>query len=183
MTHTVQMISTDNNWYVITGAPCSGKTTLIEALEREGFSVVPEVARMLIDSEIIKGRTIQEIRSDEKIFQDAVLAMKYEIEKSLPVESVTFFDRGIPDSLAYYELHNFPITDIDRKKILHSNYKKIFILDYIPLVQDYARTETVEEQKQLDHLLEKAYRDCRIEIVRVPLMSVPKRVAYVKKYL
>ena len=30
------------NWHVITGAPCSGKTTVIRELERRGYSVVHE---------------------------------------------------------------------------------------------------------------------------------------------
>ena len=31
------------NWHVITGAPCSGKTTLIDQLADKGFHTVPEV--------------------------------------------------------------------------------------------------------------------------------------------
>ena len=36
------------NWHVITGAPCSGKSTLIDQLANHGFQTVPESARLYI---------------------------------------------------------------------------------------------------------------------------------------
>ncbi len=51
-------------WHVITGAPCSGKTTVIRDLERRGFRVVHETARAWIEEELQKGRTMAEIRRD-----------------------------------------------------------------------------------------------------------------------
>ena len=33
------------NWHVITGAVCSGKTTLIDLLADKGFQTVPEIGR------------------------------------------------------------------------------------------------------------------------------------------
>ena len=37
------------NWHVITGAPCCGKTTLIDQLANQGFQTVPEGARRYIE--------------------------------------------------------------------------------------------------------------------------------------
>ena len=37
------------NWHVITGASCSGKTTLIDQLADKGFQTVPEVARQYFE--------------------------------------------------------------------------------------------------------------------------------------
>jgi len=36
------------NWHVITGGPCSGKSTLIDQLANHGFQTVPESARLYI---------------------------------------------------------------------------------------------------------------------------------------
>jgi predicted ATPase len=33
----------ETNWYVVTGAPSSGKTTLVRELEKLGYRVVHEV--------------------------------------------------------------------------------------------------------------------------------------------
>lgn len=38
----------NNNFYVLTGGPGVGKTTLLEELERRNYEIVPEIARELI---------------------------------------------------------------------------------------------------------------------------------------
>ena len=40
------------NWHVITGASCSGKTTLINLIENNGFKTIPEVARQYFEGEL-----------------------------------------------------------------------------------------------------------------------------------
>ena len=44
------------NWYVITGAPCSGKTTLIEQLADKGYRTIPETARLYMENEMAAGQ-------------------------------------------------------------------------------------------------------------------------------
>ena len=61
-----------NNWYVITGAPHSGKTSVLKLLEEKGYRVIYEAARIYIDQEIEKGRTIEEIRESELEFQKGI---------------------------------------------------------------------------------------------------------------
>ena len=159
-----------NNWYVITGAPCSGKTTLIELLEKRGYKVVYETARIYIDNELAKGKTIEEIRQNELEFQKKVLRMKINTEKKLSPEEIIFFDRGLPDTEAYFKLHNFKIDDFVNKAIKKSMYKKIFLLELIKHKKDYARTENQKQQKLLQLLLEKVYKKLNFPIIKVPKM-------------
>ena len=44
-------------WHVLTGAPSSGKTTLIDQLAGRGFQTAAEVARVYMERELAKGRT------------------------------------------------------------------------------------------------------------------------------
>ena len=53
------------NWYVITGGPSTGKSKTIDYLAYLGYLIRPEVARILIDDELSKGKTLEEIREDE----------------------------------------------------------------------------------------------------------------------
>lgn len=48
-------IGVRTNWHVITGAPCSGKTTLIDLLTDKGFRTVPETARQCFENELARG--------------------------------------------------------------------------------------------------------------------------------
>ena len=168
-----------NNWYVITGASCSGKTTLVEELEKRGYDVVREVARVYIDDRIAKGETIEKIRRDEILFQKNVLKKKIEIENKLPPKRMVFFDRGIPDTYAYDKLYgvksNLLLEDASKK----CSYRKIFLLEQLPFVADYARTETKEQQDELHKLLEEAYEMLGFTVVKVPILPVEKRVDFV----
>ena len=117
-----------NNWYVITGGPHSGKTSVIELLEKKGYRAIYESARIYIDEELEKGRTIEQIRKDELEFQKGILDMKIDIEKKQPKDEVIFFDRGIPDSDAYYELCGFKGDKYLEEVMNACSYKKSFFV-------------------------------------------------------
>jgi predicted ATPase len=168
-----------NNWYVITGTSCNGKTTLITLFEKKGFRVVYEAARLIIDEEMKKGRTIEEIRKDEMAFQRKILDRKINLEKELPKDEVVFFDRGIPDSLAYYSLYGEGGDPFLLKAVEECSYKKIFLLDLIPYEKDYARTESDEQRKQIQDLLFKGYNDLPMPVVFVPPVSPEERMDFI----
>ena len=136
-----------DQWYVITGPPCCGKTTTVELLAQRGFRVRPEIARAYVDEEILKGRKIQEIRSDMRGFQCEVLRRALASEEALPRDQLIFFDRGIPDSLAYFLLHGVP-PEPYINHIRSSKYRRVFYLDLLDEYQtDYARIESSCEQR------------------------------------
>ena len=89
------------NWYIITGGPSTGKSKTIDYLAFLGYLIRPEVARILIDDELSKGKTIKEIRGDEKSFEHKILKIKIETEEAAPKNDLIFWERGLPDSLVY----------------------------------------------------------------------------------
>jgi predicted ATPase len=163
------------NWYVLTGGPSSGKTETIKALSRLGYITFPETARVYIDQEIKKGKSIEEIRKDEAEFQNKVLELKIELEEEAPRDKIVFFDRGIPDTIAYCEAHGFAsqkALNVSRTK----KYKKIFFLEQLSFEKDYARIENDAIIKKLNKLLKKCYKDLGYEVVEIPVMSIQERV-------
>lgn len=92
------------NWHVITGAPCCGKTTLIDQLADKGFRIVPEIERQYIEREMARGRTINEIRENEVNFARSIKDMQLGIELGLRPTETTFLDRAFPDCLSYYRV-------------------------------------------------------------------------------
>ena len=100
-------------------------------IEKLGYRVIPEAARVLIDEELAKGKTIEEIRKDERGFQRKVLAMKIKIENELSKDEIIFFDRAVPDSVAYYQ-----ISGLDPEEALNvcrrGQYSKVFLMEQLP---------------------------------------------------
>ena len=92
------------NWHVIKGAPCSGKTTLIDLLSGKGHQTVPEIGRKYIKEKIAKGRTLAEIRADDIAFCYVIKDLQLETEHGLRPEDVIFLDRGFPDCLAFFRM-------------------------------------------------------------------------------
>lgn len=172
-------MKTVNNWYVITGAPSSGKTTIIKLLEKKGYKVLYETARTYIDKELKKGKTIREIRRDEADFQRRIVALKIQYEKKLNPKEITFLDRAIPDTIAYYELIGLPKDKSLEKAVEKSSYKKVFLFEQLEFEKDYARTEPKEKADRLQKLLEKTYRNLPLPVIKVPKMTVEKRLKFI----
>src|ERR1035437_5090000 len=137
------------NWYVITGGPCSGKTTVVNSLKARGYKTTIEDARHYLEMQSLNGRTVEEVRKHQADFQLAVLQMQIEQEKELSPDDIVFLDRAIPDALAYYHFLNLPEDPILLGAMKSISYKKVFILDYLPMVQDYARREDEQAQKKI----------------------------------
>ena len=89
------------NWHVITGAACTGKTTIIDLLADKGLKTVPEVARQVFEREIARGRTIDEIREDNVALERYMADVQINIEHGLVASDVTFLDRALPDCLTF----------------------------------------------------------------------------------
>ena len=172
------------NWYVITGGPSAGKTTLIEALESNDFHVEHESARIVIDEGIASGKTIEEIRHDEGVFQDEVYKHKLAREEQLDPEELIFFDRGMQDTYAYNTLCGAPITEKMQQEMDGAVYKKVFLLEPFKYEADYARTESLEERDLLFDLLKEAYTRSKSNIEIVPTFPTKEeRIAYFFNYL
>lgn len=168
-----------NNWYVFTGAPNSGKTTIIKLLEQKGYKVVYEVARVYIDQELAKGITIEEIRKDEVAFQKKILHLKIEYEKNLNPKEITFLDRALPDTIAYNKLLDLSEDKGLENLIKKFNYKKIFLFESLDYEKDYARTESKAEVLKLEKYLEEVYRKLSFPIIKVPVLDIEKRLNFI----
>ena len=173
---------TATNWCVITGAPSSGKTTLIMDLEKAGYPVVHEIARALIQAELVQGRTLDQIRSDVKSFENKILDAKVAAEAKLGKDELIFFDRGIPDSIAYFEIAGLdPGPAVAKSPANH--YRKIFLLDQLPFKKDQVRIEKKATADILDRALEKSYTMLGYKVIRIAVMPSRERLRKVLEAL
>jgi len=166
------------NWYVITGAPCSGKTAVAAALEQRGFQVVHEVARAYIDEQLQKGRSLEALRQDIPVFERQILNRKMEIESQLARDTLTFLDRAVPDSIAYYRLYGIDPNEAIQKSRA-CLYRKVFLFERLLFEKDRVRSEDEHMAAELERLLMDSYRLLGYTPVRVPLMPIGERADFI----
>lgn len=173
-----------NNWYVISGAPSSGKTTIINALQERGFSTVPEVATAVIEREMKKGRTLEDIRlSDKAWLQKQIIDLQLDLQKDLNPQETLFLDRGIPDIFAFYAFYQLPINDYLTNAYRSAEYKKVFLFDRLPLEKNHVRIENEDDLRKLDRLHEEAYKKLKLPYLRVPTLPINERVDFILENL
>jgi predicted ATPase len=169
------------NWHVITGASCSGKTTQINLLAAEGYQTAPETARLYIDSEIARGRTLAEIFWDEST-EPNIEEMQRRIEHELNTRDTVFLDRALPDSLTFRRLAGLNPNEL-LADCFHHRYASIFVLDRLPFQQNGARIEDDAIAGLLDEWLARDYSALGYGVVRVPALSIKDRLAFILERL
>lgn len=167
------------NWCVITGGPSSGKTTTVNLLRELGYKTTIEHARHYLDTQRQQGHTVEEVRANQRAFQLGVLKMQIEQEAELDPREFVFLDRAIPDALAYYRFLHLRPDKMLLDALSLVSYRQIFLLDPLPLVRDYARTEDAAAQKKLHKLLGEVYRSLGFPVVTVPVAPSDERVEFI----
>ena len=170
------------NWYVITGASCSGKTTLIDQLADKGFQTVPEAARQYFEREFAKGRTIGEIRKDPATFTCQVYDMMIERERGLRATEVTFLDRGLPDGFAFYRFAGLNPNEILPDCFQH-RYASVFMLNRFPYQQDGVRAGDDAVADYFESWTARDYSALGYKVVWVPVLPPKERLAFVLERL
>ena len=171
------------NWHVITGAPCCGKTTLIDQLADKGFQTVPETARLYIEREMAKGRTIHPIRANAAALQRGIKDMQLGIERGLRAIDVAFLDGAVPGSLAFFRVAGLNPNEI-LAECFHHRYASVFMLDPLPFQPDDQRVEEMAAiAGYLDECHTRDYSALGYQVVRVPVLPAAERLAFVLERL
>ncbi len=92
-------------FYVLTGAPGTGKSAVLERLRLQGYDGVDEPARQILaEQRSFAGHGVPD--SDPALFVELMLSRAvFERRKPRSADHPVFFDRGIPDLIAYALLY------------------------------------------------------------------------------
>jgi len=172
----------DKKIIVFVGGPGSGKTTLIEALNKKGYVCYPEISRQ-VTIEAQKHGIEQLFLKESLLFSEMLLEgrIKQYREALQEKETVVFIDRGIPDVLAYlhYIGDSYPKTFAEACK--NHLYSKIFIFPpWEEIYQvDNERYENFEQALLIHSHLVETYQKFGYSLIEVPKIDLKSRVNFI----
>lgn len=178
---------------MITGGPCVGKTSLIEGLTAKGYTCFPEVIREFTieetedqDRETLQSNPIV-FAKDSLLFNQRLIEgrSRQYLESQKLQTQYAFFDRGLPDVLAYMDYFNQAYGDDFLKVCRDYSYDAVFILP--PWKEIFAlneiRFESYEELEQLhEHLIDRYTYFGNVPTV-VPKLPVNHRIQFILQHL
>lgn len=171
------------NWSVITGAPGSGKSSLVNQLRSLGHQVVTDPAREILERRVITGMSKHEARSDYRKIQTQILSKMIVDARKIDVNQSVVFDYALPDNLAFLIEGGLPWESKYIRAACCYNYRRVFLLDILSansnLDSDLVRTETREQRERIHELLKDVYRELEIPITAIPVGVVQDRVKWV----
>ena len=165
---------------VISGAPGTGKTSIIKELTNRGYKCHSEISREIIASQLETGGTTTPWQDLNK-FSELVIEERLMQFKSA-VDDVEFYDRGIIDSFAYLLKDKTPITN---KWENIANNNKYFSTVFITppwediYIKDDERKEDFETATEIHNFMIEAYKLYSYKICIIPKMSVDERIDFI----
>jgi predicted ATPase len=169
--------------FVITGAPCTGKTTVINELSKRGYYTVAEPSRLILENHPEFRASVASNEDVDKL-QRMILKLQLETELMLPRDRVVFMDGGIPSDIAFYKVRGMAPAKELIEASKKTKYDAIFILDHIKTYEiDSLRQQTERESKRIHRLLYEAYSDLGYDLIRVPLLAPTERAGFIEKVI
>lgn len=175
-------MNTKQKKIVLTGAPGTGKSTIIHELETRGHLCMHEISREVTLEAREKG-TEQLFLTEPLLFSDMLLKGRTDqfVNAKTKESNLVFFDRGIPDVHAYM---NYIGLDYPNRYLeISRHYKYDFVFMMPPweeiYITDSERYESFEQALAIHNHLSRAYEELDYSVVEVPKGSVAERTDYI----
>jgi len=167
---------------VLTGAPGTGKSTIINELESQEYLCMHEISRS-VTLEARKNGTEQLFLTEPLLFSDLLLKGRTEqfLNSTATQKDLIFFDRGIPDVHAYMNYIGLDYPDRYIETSQNHRYDFVFLMPPWEeiYITDNERYESFEQALAIHNHLLRAYESLEYSVVEVPTGTVLERTDYI----
>ena len=175
-----------DQFFVVTGGPGAGKTSLITELARRGLHTIPESGRAIIREEMASG-------GDALPWADRMAYSERMLERDLRAHSAAqalsgpvIFDRGTPDILGYLTLCGLPVPPHIAAAAKAARYNApVFLAPYWNEIfaQDAERKQTRAAAEATCAVMCETYTALGYDIMELPRTDIATRADFVCKQL
>ncbi|ACR29832.1 AAA family ATPase [Burkholderia glumae] len=173
-------------FFVVTGGPGAGKSTLVDALAARGLARTDEAGRgVIVDQVAIDGPALP--WRDRAAFAELMLA--WEMRSYAMAERVAargagpvLFDRGVPDVIGYLRLCGLPVPPHVLAAARRYRYRSpVFLAPPWPeiYVRDAERKQDYAEAVRTAEVMSRVYRALGYRLVELPCVAVEARCRFV----
>lgn len=167
---------------VVTGGPSTGKTSIINKIGALGYYCFEEVSRE-ITLEARKEGIPHLFKSDPLLFSERIMEgrIKQFNAANKIGEPIVFFDRGIPDVVAYMDCYGESYGPSFVDKCKSHRYDHIYLLPPWKEIHatDNIRYESYEEALRIHSFIENTYKEYGYNVIDVPKETVDGRVNFI----
>jgi len=175
---------TKNNFYIITGGPGGGKTSVLENLGTRGYEYIQETARQIIKERLSKGLTQ---RPDPKSFAQQIFDRDWKnFISNSNLSSLLFFDRSFIDSACMlFDSDVISYNAIKRTHLTNRYNNKVFITPPWKEIyrNDSERDQSFEQSIEVYERLDKWYREHHYDMVLLPNDTIENRVNFILSHV
>ncbi|UCD60529.1 MAG: ATP-binding protein [Flavobacteriaceae bacterium] len=174
---------------VITGGPSTGKTVIIQQLEAFGYHCFHEIVRTMTleakkegNPESFVSNPLAFVKDPFEFNQRILSGRMQQHSKSVTIKNpFVFFDRGIPDVLAYMDYFDQSYTLEFEEACTTRRYDKVLILPPWKkiYVADNERLESFEEAIEIHDHLKRTYIKYEYDPILIPTGTVEDRISFI----
>ena len=169
------------NCIILTGAPGSGKSTILKLLRQSGCACIDEPAREIISEQrLIGGFGVYD--RNPSLFLELMLSRAISRFKAIDDTSqIYIFDRGVPDNLAYAALFKLKFDHgWSAAKEFRCNSRVFFAPNWREIyTTDEERTMSFDASCEMGDSLRAIYKTLGYTVVDLPLSSAEERVDFI----
>ena len=173
----------NGNYFILTGAMGSGKSTTLKELHKKGFICVDEPARrVLAEQRNIHGSGVPE--QDSNLFCQLLLSRSINLYEQHSVSTdPVIFDRGIPDCITYADFFEHNTRPFINASNQYRYSKDMFFLSAWEDIYhvDSVRKMSFEQARQFGDDVRKAYVDLGYNLIDVPFGPPEFRAKFISE--